>query len=45
MVSALWKACSDGDAAKVTELLNDGSQVDLEIKGAFAILVINFATP
>lgn len=33
MVSALWKACSDGDVTSVTELLNDASQADLEIKG------------
>ena len=36
MVSALWKACSDGDLGSVTELLNEVSQADLEIKGASA---------
>ncbi|KIJ24778.1 hypothetical protein M422DRAFT_785778 [Sphaerobolus stellatus SS14] len=32
MVSALWKACADGDAAKVDEYLADATSVDIEIK-------------
>ncbi|KAI0348342.1 hypothetical protein BDW22DRAFT_78702 [Trametopsis cervina] len=32
MVSALWKACSDGDLEKVHELLNEASQADLEVQ-------------
>ena len=38
MVSALWKASSDGDLDKVIELLNDGAQVDLEIRGACCLV-------
>ncbi|KAF7981162.1 hypothetical protein HWV62_34931 [Athelia sp. TMB] len=32
MVSALWKASSDGDVATVHEILSDASAVDIEIK-------------
>ncbi|KZP25404.1 hypothetical protein FIBSPDRAFT_1041544 [Athelia psychrophila] len=32
MVSALWKACSDGDLVTVQEILKDASVVDIEIK-------------
>ncbi|KAH9951023.1 hypothetical protein B0H21DRAFT_859868 [Amylocystis lapponica] len=32
MVSALWKACSEGDLENVLELLNGASSVDIEIK-------------
>ena len=34
MVSTLWSACAEGDLESVTELLNQGSQVDLEARGA-----------
>lgn len=33
MVSALWKASSEGDLASVHEILKDTSVVDIEIKG------------
>ena len=33
MVSALWKACSEGDLTNVHEFLKDASVVDIEIKG------------
>ncbi|TFK30842.1 hypothetical protein FA15DRAFT_34798 [Coprinopsis marcescibilis] len=32
MVSALWKACSDGDLDTVLALLNNASDVDIELK-------------
>ena len=34
MVSALWKASSDGDLDRLNELLNESSPADLEVKGA-----------
>jgi hypothetical protein len=41
MVSALWKACSDGDLENVHETLKEASLVDIEIKGMvrFALLL------
>jgi hypothetical protein len=33
MVSALWKACSDGDLDGVNQLLNEYTQADLEVQG------------
>ncbi|KAF9460139.1 hypothetical protein BDZ94DRAFT_1170296 [Collybia nuda] len=33
MVSALWKACSEGNLANVQEILTESSTVDIEIKG------------
>jgi hypothetical protein len=33
MVSALWKACSEGDLVNVQEILKEASTVDVEIKG------------
>ena len=33
MVSSLWKACAEGDLDRVSELLNDGQAVDIEVKG------------
>lgn len=33
MVSALWKACSEGDLDSVVELLKEASSIDIEIKG------------
>jgi hypothetical protein len=33
MVSALWKACSDGDLENVHQSLKEASVVDIEIKG------------
>ncbi|KAL4241632.1 hypothetical protein ABKN59_000806 [Abortiporus biennis] len=32
MVSALWKACAEGDLEKTSALLNEGAPIDLEIK-------------
>ena len=33
MVSALWKACSEGDLTNIHEFLKGASAVDFEIKG------------
>jgi hypothetical protein len=33
MVSALWRACSEGNLENVFQLLKDASTVDIEIKG------------
>jgi ankyrin repeat protein len=33
MVSALWKACAEGDLENVHQLLQDASTLDLEIRG------------
>lgn len=41
MVSALWKACSDGDLVTVQEILKDASVVDIEIKGAYTYPAIS----
>lgn len=35
MVSALWKACSEGNLEDVLELLKEATSIDIEIKGAF----------
>lgn len=34
MVSALWNASAEGNLERVSELLNAGSQEDIEIKGS-----------
>lgn len=41
MVSALWKACAEGDLEKVQALFNEPSTPDVEIKG-MSILPIVF---
>jgi hypothetical protein len=33
MVSALWKACADGDLQRTNELLADATALDVELKG------------
>lgn len=33
MISALWKACAEGDLENVHQLLKDASPLDIEIKG------------
>jgi ankyrin repeat protein len=35
MVSALWKACAEGDLEKVHQLLKDASTLDIEIRGKY----------
>ncbi|KAG6821382.1 hypothetical protein H0H93_014179 [Arthromyces matolae] len=37
MVSALWNACSAGDANAVRDLLNDASDIDIEQKDQFGV--------
>ena len=40
MVSALWKACSEGDLENVHESLKEASGVDIEIKGMVSYTVV-----
>jgi ankyrin repeat protein len=40
MVSALWKACSDGDIESVHEFLKNATAVDIEIKGMIRSIFI-----
>lgn len=41
MVSALWKASSDGDLVSVHEFLKESFPVDIEIKGAHRSIFIS----
>ena len=45
MVSALWKACSEGDLENVHESLKEASVVDIEIKGMGGFLFISGLCP
>lgn len=42
-MSALWKACSEGDLQNVHDLLREASSIDIEIKGAVGHLIPVFA--
>jgi len=45
MVSALWKACSDGHIESVHELLKDASSIDIEIKGSTYLFFLPSFSP
>lgn len=42
MVSPLWNAASEGDAATVNRLLSDGSSGDIEIKSTLPDIAHGF---